>query len=182
MKKLLTITTSFFMISSFAFAQTETGRLMIGGDAQFASAKTSEFDIKTTTVAFNPNVGYFFIDNLAGGLRVEIGSTKVKFDDFEATSTSTSVSPFIRYYFLPLSDNIKLFGDASYGFGSTKDESDGDEEKTDYSGFTISAGPAIFLTENTALEIKAFYNSIKIKDIDGRTNMFGLGVGFQIHL
>ncbi|HEY0680084.1 MAG TPA: hypothetical protein VGD17_17490, partial [Chitinophagaceae bacterium] len=69
--------------------------------------------------------------------------------------------------------------DASYGFGSVKYDGG---DAIGVSQFAIAAGPAIFLTPNTALEITVGYNSSKIEDDDERTNSFQFGVGFQIHL
>lgn len=181
MKKMLILGAACFL-SAAGFAQTEKGKILVGGDASFASSKHSESDLKITTLNFNPNAGYFFMDNLAGGLRLQLGSETTKFGDFKNKSNAVAVAPFVRYYFVPLSEKIKLFGDASYSFGSQKEEAEGEEEKTKYSGFTIAAGPAFFLTENTALELNVFYNSTKIKDVDGRNNIFGVGLGFQIHL
>jgi hypothetical protein len=41
---------------------------MVGGNASFQTSKGEDApdDSRVTTVEFNPNVGYFFIDNLAG--------------------------------------------------------------------------------------------------------------------
>ncbi len=75
---------------------------------------------------------------------------------------------------------LNIFADASYGFGSSKEKG-----STSVSGnyYQIKAGPAFFLTPNTALELALYYKS------DGgdaypsdRRNNFGLSAGFQIHL
>lgn len=182
-----------------ANAQTDKGQWLVGGNASFNTSK-SDFgfvedeeiaDAKTTNLSLNPNAGYFFMNNLAGGLRVNLSSTSTKGEheqgDVKATSSIYTIAPFVRYYFVSLNDNkVKLFGDASYGFGSTKSkiEVDGDEVadgSASVSSFGIAAGPAFFLSPNTALEVTLNYNSTKFEDSDANGS-FGIGVGFQIHL
>lgn len=158
------------------FAQVNKGQWLVGGNVGFNSEKWGDADEnKVTTLTFSPNAGYFFIDKLAGGLRVSFTSEKAKSDD-KAYSTLL-IAPFARYYFLPAAQKVNIFADASYGFGSA-----GSEEKSSVSGFTIAAGPAVFLTPNTALEFTLGYQSLKIEDVDDRRNSFGVNVGFQIHL
>jgi hypothetical protein len=179
MKKLLI---AFSMIASVSTvsAQINKGQWLVGGNAAFTSSK--EGDFKTTTFQFSPNAGYFFINNLAGGLRLSISSEKDKFNSFESTTTTTSIAPFVRYYFLPAAQKTNIFADASYSFGSVKFEEDDQEQKSNVNGFTIAAGPAFFLTPNTALEVTLGYNSSKVEDAEESNGTFLVGVGFQIHL
>lgn len=159
-------------------AQTYRGQVMVGGNASFTSSKfEDDDDSRVTEIAFNPNIGYFFINNLAGGLRVSLESTKFKGDD-EGESVF-SASPFLRYYFLPPAQRVNIFADASFGIGSA-----GGDEKESFNQFAISAGPAIFLTPNTALEFAVGYRSLGGDAFgdDTRYNSIGLNVGFQIHL
>jgi hypothetical protein len=179
MKKLL-IAFSMIVSVSTVSAQINKGQWLVGGNAGFTSSK--EGDFKTTTFQFSPNAGYFFINNLAGGLRLNINSQKEKFNDDEETATTTSIAPFVRYYFLPAAQKVNVFADASYSFGSVKYDDGTNDEKVNVNGFSVSAGPAIFLTPNTALELTLGYNSSKIEDADESTGTFLFGVGFQIHL
>ena len=180
MKKLL-IAFSMIVSVSTVSAQINKGQWLVGGNAGFTSSKDGDY--KTSTVQFSPNVGYFFINNLAGGLRLNVSSEKNKFNDYETTETGTSIAPFVRYYFLPAAQKVNVFADASYSFGSMKYKEEGEEDqKANVNGFTISAGPAIFLTPNTALELTLGYNSSKIEDAEESTGTFLFGVGFQIHL
>jgi hypothetical protein len=142
--------------------QVNKGQWLAGGNVGFNSQKWGDADAnKVSKFTFSPNAGYFFIDQLAGGLRVTFESEKVKSED-KAESTLI-IAPFARYYFLPAAQKVNIFADASYGFGST-----GTEDKASLSGFAFAAGPAIFLTPNTAL--------------DDRRNSFGVNIGFQVHL
>ena len=176
MKKVFMVAIATILIKT-SFSQINQGQWLVGGNAGFASSKNGEF--KTTQISFAPNAGYFFINNFAGGLRVEVESEKEKFGSLDATSTASMISPFVRYYFLPASQKVNVFADASYGFGSMKGE---EGPSTSINGFNIMAGPAVFLSPNTALEVTLGYNSTKIEGAEDRTNTFGFGVGFQIHL
>lgn len=155
------------------FAQVNKGQWLVGGNAGFESSKQGE--AKSTDITFSPKAGYFFASKFAGGLRVDIESTKPKGGD---ASSMVLVAPFLRYYFLPAAEKLNIFADASYGFGSIKqDESNGVNQ------FAISAGPAVFLTPNTALEFALQYRSLGGDAIgDDRRGTFGVNIGFQIHL
>lgn len=160
------------------FAQINQGQWLVGGNAGFNSSKQGDSDDdKETSFTLSPNVGYFFINNLAGGLRVNLQTSKVKSAD--DGSTYFTVAPFARYYFLPTGQKVNVFADASYGFGSMGfgGESDG------VNSFAFAAGPAVFLSPNTALEFTLNYSSLGGDAIgDDRMNNFGVNVGFQIHL
>lgn len=156
------------------FAQVNKGQWLVGGNAGFESHKQGE--VKATQFTVSPNAGYFFIDKFAGGLRVDLSSIKYKGAD---ASSQFLIAPFLRYYFLEAAQKLNIFADASYGFGSVKD----DGESASQNGFAISAGPAVFLTPNTALEFALQYRSMGGDAYgDDNQNTFGFKVGFQIHL
>src|SRR5215213_733735 len=119
MKKFFMVAVATILMQT-GFSQINKGQWLVGGNAGFSSSKIGDF--KTSTIEFAPDAGYFFIDNFAGGLRVSVQSIKIKLDAEDATSSSTSIAPFVRYYFLPASQKVNVFADASYGFGSTKEE------------------------------------------------------------
>lgn len=159
------------------FAQINKGQWLVGGSAGFESGKYGDVDeSKYTSFELSPAAGYFFINNLAGGLRLNVSTTKYKEDD-DAMS-SFSLAPFVRYYFLPAGEKVNILADASYGFGSMKD---GESESFDR--FSFMAGPVVFLSPNTALEFTLGYTSAG-GDAYGedRQNNLGINIGFQIHL
>jgi hypothetical protein len=180
MKKVL-MAAFLLVASSSMYAQINKGQWLVGGNATFQSTKYGDGDAgKNTYFEISPNAGYFFADKLAAGLRASFWSDKDKSDD-DALS-SFSIAPFVRYYFLDPAQKVNVFADASFGFGSV-----GRDDKSSFNEFGIMAGPAIFLTPNTALEFALFYKSAggdayKIGAEDERQNRFGLSVGFQIHL
>lgn len=184
MKKVLFA--AFLLVSSNAiFAQVDQGQWLAGGSAGFNHS--SQGDTKHTTIMVSPDLGYFVINQLAVGLRPEFGymktKTKVGTVTTSGSSTAFTLAPFVRYYFMPSGEKINVFGDASYGFGSSKVKG-GSSVSGNY--YQIKAGPAIFLTPNTALEFAAYYRSWggdAYENAAGdRDNNFGLSIGFQIHL
>ncbi|MBO9682700.1 MAG: porin family protein [Flavisolibacter sp.] len=181
MKKVLFATLLMGSVSA-AFSQSNInkGDWMLGGDAGFSSQKQGDY--KTTSFSLAPNAGYFFINSFAGGLRAQVSSSKSEFGSTESKNSGFSLAPFVRYYFLPATQKVNLFADASFGFGQNKYESGVVDSKSNFTQLGIKAGPAIFLTPATALEIAVGYNSTKIKNVDDRENAFGVNVGFQIHL
>jgi hypothetical protein len=181
MKKVLFATLLMGSVSAaFSQGNINQGDWMLGGDAGFSSQKHGDY--KTTSFGISPNVGYFFINNLAGGLRLETSSEKTKVGSSESKNTGLSLAPFVRYYFLPASQKVNLFADASFAFGKNKDEVGSSEYETKFTQLGIKAGPAIFLTPATALEITLNYNTTKFKDVEDRQNLLGVNVGFQIHI
>lgn len=173
MKKVLFAALTMIAVQSVS-AQINKGQWLVGGSAGFESQKHG--DAKATSITFSPNAGYFFADKFAGGLRVDLQSVKPKGSD---ATTSFAVAPFLRYYFLPAAEKLNILADASYGFGSVK--SGGSSESANM--FAISAGPAVFLSPNTALEFALQYRSWGGDAYgDDRLNSFGVNIGFQIHL
>jgi len=180
--KNLVIATVLVASASIVSAQSNIskGDWLAGGTAGFNHTKMGDY--KTTEIGVSPNVGYFFMNNFAGGLRAGVSSTKEKFGSDETTASGYHVGPFVRYYFLPATQKINIFADASGAFGQDKSETGTGDIKMKYSQFGIMAGPAIFLTPNTALEVALGYTSQKVKDASDASSTIGLNVGFQIHL
>jgi hypothetical protein len=176
--------------------QTEKGYWLIGGSAAFSSTSQTIESNKYTATTFGilPVGGYFIIDNLAVGAGISYlsqssTSTEAAIPNitFSSTTTTSSTSfafaPFIRYYFLPLGKSAKLYGNASFGFGSGSDKNAASSETISTTAWQIAAGPAFFLNKHTALEIALGYgaNSEKENGTQLTQNAFEIEVGFQIH-
>jgi hypothetical protein len=166
--------------AAFSQGNINKGDWMLGGDAGFTSQKQGDY--KTTRFNLSPDAGYFFINNFAGGLRASVSSSKTEYNSTDYKTSGFELAPFVRYYFLPAAQKVNLFADASFGFGQNKTESGSSENKTNFTNLGIKAGPAIFITPATALEITLGFNSTKVKDVDDRENQFGVSFGFQIHI
>jgi opacity protein-like surface antigen len=181
MKKLLCVLAiTVFSVSAMAQGNINKGNILLGGQMGFSSTKVKDQTGSTTSFEFNPNVGYFFANQFAGGIRM--GITTVKHTASSHSYSDILVSPFLRYYFMPASNKVNIFADGSYGFGSQKD---GTSESMNQ--FSIMAGPSIFLNPSVALEIGLGYTSMggdafTYGGKEFRQNTIGLKFGFQIHL
>jgi hypothetical protein len=158
-----------------ATAQTGQGTWLIGGSASFSSTSESGVSGSLSTISLMPKAGYFFADDFAGGLGINLVSQS----ESGSTSSTFQIAPFVRYYFLPLGDNAKLFGNASVGFGS---QSETGSPSVSSTAWQISAGPAFFLNQHTALEAALAYGSDKVSGAPVSENTFSILVGFQIHI
>lgn len=144
---------------------------MMGGSGSFGSFNTTSQGInnKGTYVNLNPNIGYFFIDNLAIGTGAEL-NIQSKFD------TGLGISPYVRYYFLKNEKEINLFSELSYkiskssGVGSVKFET-----------LNLKAGTVYFLNSSVGIEAALNYSNLK-SNYDLHSNNIFLSIGFQIHL
>ena len=186
MKKILLISL-FLAVTSTAFTQINKGQFFIGGKISFESIKeeNSLYDTyQLTNFYISPGTGYFIIDNLAAGLRFDFDTYNSKSDNNETHLNSTTISPFIRYYFLPSAKKVNALIDVGYIYNKEKWSSDLYEGYIDKSkGFNISAGPSIFLTDKIALEFIFGFKYTKSDNYGNtETNTFNSGLGLQIHL
>ncbi len=169
------------------------GNLMIGGSAGLTSAKTDYNDpntlnIKETYRSFAPNIGYFFIKQLAGGVRFNYFSNKEDYPGQQSlTSSSFGFLPFIRYYFLPPAKRTNLFVDGGYLIGFERLTQQGSAPiKDNQRGYTLKGGVSYFIIPSIALEFAVDYSSTKLSDgmngYQDNGNIFSINAGFQIHI
>lgn len=185
--KQFTLISLFLLLSLIGFSQINKGQFLIGGIISFESFKydNSLYGVnKSNTLNIAPNIGYFFCDKLAAGLRLDFASMNSNNQFVETFSKRTSVNPFLRYYFLPKVNKVNALFDAGYVYQKRrfKVNSNG-EPPTKVNGYSVSAGPAIFLNNKIALEFIFGFTHTKANDIGNtRENTFSSGLGFQIHL
>jgi hypothetical protein len=132
---------------------------MIGGSAGFTSFGYKDHD-KTTVVSIDPNLGYFFADDLALGLKVNYYKSNVG-----DSKSQTGLGPFIRYYIAdPIFIQVRL------GLGLNKG-----------SGTLIGAdvGYSLFLNNNVAIEPAVFYDIQHIPGVASNYMEFGVSLGIQ---
>ncbi len=186
-------------------AQTEKGKFLLGGTAQYQSSKTDLDGAKASQLlSIVPNVGYFVSDNVALGTGVGYNWSKTPGASATGQNQSVVVNPFGRYY-ASLNDQFKFFGQVAVplAFGTVKSvDANGDTgSKTGSStsiGAVVSPGFAWFPTKKIGIEF-AFkgisYNKYTVKDaadndIKGAgnetfnvgTNFFTPQIGVQFHL
>lgn len=172
MKKALLFIT-LIALNFASMAQINQNNWMLGGSFAFSSSEV--MDITTKTTLFSPNVGYFFLDKFAGGINGNLSALKVEGEEILSTSM---FGPYVRYYLFKNDSDFNMHFDGSYMFGATK----AGGETFNQDGYELAVTPMVFLNKHTALELRVSYGSVHTEDESERTNTFGLGVGFQIHL
>ncbi|MBE7174302.1 MAG: outer membrane beta-barrel protein [Williamsia sp.] len=189
---------SFLMISAACtFAQISKGQWLVGGSGNFNYSKTDVNNFYndayiSTTLQLSPGAGYFFLNNLAAGLRVNARFTDNHISEGITYDQQLSLSPFMRYYFLPQAQKLNLFVDGAYAFGRSRyrfkqPPANGSSSSTTAgkaSGYSFSAGPVIFLNPGTALEFTVNYTKeygLPDYENSNRVTIMG-GVGLQVHL
>jgi hypothetical protein len=180
LNKMKTIKTLFFATLLFTLttnAQITKGNWMVGGSAYFNSynaknGKGEEIQ-KGTSVNLQPNIGYFFYNNFAGGLSAGYGISKTNND---ASNSGFSVGPFLRYYFLKPEKRVNLLAEVDYYYGKNFD-------RRDFStSYGLKAGPVIYFNSSVGLELLAKYDHNYYSSGADTTNNFQIGLGLQIHL
>jgi len=193
MKKIVTVI-ALALISSGAFAQFNQGRILAGGSLAF-SALTLKSEVNNTTntigkqtnITFNPKVGYFFIDNLAAGLSIDLTGQTTKYEGSSGKDGSTifTVGPFVRYY---LDQGLFFQGQVGFGSATSKNATGNTTTTTKYgaSSWDLGVGYAYFLNDHVAIEPLVYYGmaSRKNKDTDSKSTAGGIGVqiGLQVYL
>ncbi len=185
MKKLLF---SLVAVAGLAFtsqAQTEKGKIMLGGSVGFSSSKVDGANKSDFSFNVIPSAGYFVSNNIAIGTGV--GYTYNKEVSDLNLNQAFKVAPFGRYY-VGLSDQFKFFGQLSVpmSFGNNKIvNADGDTgaktATTTDIGVNIAPGFAFFPTKRIGIEFSVNglgYNHSKIENeitgSEAKRNEFGL--------
>jgi len=193
MKKLLL---SLIAVSALAFstqAQTEKGKIMVGGNVEFNSEKVDGADKSNTTFAIVPSAGYFISENFALGTGIGYQSAKA-FTANTGNSFKTQavvINPFARYY-ANITEQFKFFGQLSVpmSFGNTKTSTDNGDNyyKTNNNnsvGVALSPGFAFFPTKKFGIEFAVngiSYNDNRLENADGDkvsgNKNFNIGANF----
>ena len=164
MKKTILSILIMVIVSLKVQAQTEKGTWILGGGVNFTSDKNNK------SLSLAPSAGYFVMKDVAVGSLVQY-ETKFNKDSY------IYFAPSVKYYFLPLGANVKLFAMGLAGLGSTKDTYG---NKFSFTTWELSAGSAFFLNKSIALEFSMAYAGSKFKGYDEQTG-FSSKVGFNIH-
>lgn len=169
-KLLLALVLSFFAID--CSAQIQKGNWLIGGSANLGITSINKKSNRQTFANIYPEAGYFFLPKLAGGVRVNFDYWKANFQSV----TLTSLSPFVRYYLLPVDNKLNLFVEGSYLWFKSQSSLDGANE------YAVTAGPAFFISSQVALQVALQYKSLGGGMFDKRWASLGFNTGLQLHL
>ncbi|MBS1639190.1 MAG: outer membrane beta-barrel protein [Bacteroidetes bacterium] len=168
-----------------AKSQITKGNWMVGGNAGFITehetSQSLNLDNKTLIIQASPDIGYFFADKFAAGLKMNINSSRTTYTVNGSPSTNRAsaygISPFARYYFLPAkNERVNLFAETDYQYSHSFTTSDSQ------SGILISAGPVIYFNSSVGIEFTLNYQYMSEAKLKPATNAFFVGVGLQVHL
>ncbi len=152
-------------------AITASAQTYIGGELGFW--RNWKNGANQTTVSVNPEIGYNLDENLAIGtlLGYNYNYTQgVKVNAFK-------VAPYARYSFLKL-DNVKLFVDGGFGFGSYKVKDGGSAQNSWEVG--LKPGVMVNLTEKVSFVAHMGFLGYRTADDAIGEDVFGPnGLGFN---
>ncbi|MGN6614669.1 MAG: hypothetical protein ACTHKC_06475 [Candidatus Nitrosocosmicus sp.] len=184
--------TILLILISFTFyhgnSQITKDNWLVGGNGSFLfnNTNTGTNDAKTTTINIAPDIGYFFIDKFAGGLRLSFYNNHIKFigttNNNFTTFSNYNIGPFVRYYFLPVDNPYNILTEISYQFGNEKIETTNSTGNTSTNIISFSAGPVNYFNSSVGIEFLLNYSSTGTTGNKGRANSIGLSIGLQIHL
>lgn len=184
MKKILLTISLVLGAATLMSGQTTKGRVMMSGSTNMSLLTGSSklvYDGKKmdsgsmTNFEFTPQVSYFFIDNLAVGLGIELTVE----DNDGTNTTSIMVGPTARYYFG--GEKLKPFADAALAFGTSKT----DENKFGAFGTKLQGGIAYFFNDHVAFDAAMGYQYMQATHDDDsklkiKNNSFALNLGISI--
>ncbi|HLX65634.1 MAG TPA: outer membrane beta-barrel protein [Puia sp.] len=184
----------------FAKGQTSKNSWLVGGTIGFSSSSEKDGDLsattKSTSFQLSPGGGYFFLDNLAAGIDLNlnlIDEPAPPSGGFSTTATEFTAGPLVRYYF-NVAPNVKLFlhGEATWGSYKVKYTEAGATVESPpsmpISTYLGKAGIAFFLNQKVALEFTAGYESLIEKEeslgenTKYTTGIIQIGLGLQVYL
>ena len=164
------------VFSNHVTAQIKKGQWLVGGNVNWTTTFTSYGD--STVIKIMPDVGYFFLDKLAGGLKIS-HTIVIPSHDSSYSFSYFGFSPFLRYYILPVENTINVFAEVAYGWGGLNYNDFGDISHQ----WSISAGAAFFLNRHVALEAALSYTHTTERiPVNGNPKTLGLNLGFQVYL
>lgn len=181
MKKIIVAASLFLFVFTTANAQITKGNWLMGGNGSYSrSNQTSDFAAeKVTRLNLSPNVGYFFIDKLAGGIRAVFNYEHYKHSFATSRRTTFDFGPFARYYFLHPDKLVNLFSEAAVLINTFKADAIADNT---YAIYSFTGGIAVFLNSSVAIEGGLNYELLSRQPHNTRVKTLAFKVGFQIHL
>lgn len=203
MKKTFLFVLVTLVISLSSYGQISKGTWLIGGTGNFSFTKENGYYLKDTTLnegismKISPIIGYFFMDQLAVGLKPTCTWVKMRFISTTFENDSDLISsnyiwfeagPFARYYFLKSGKPFNILTEISYQYGFQSDgvkrEVNDNVYKSYTNAFSISAGPVIYFNKSVSLELLLGWfqqNRGHKGEYKSSQTGFQAGIGLQIH-
>jgi len=183
MKKITTLTLAILFLAVKSNSQITKGNWLVGGNMSF-SLTNYKSDIGQRNTAFTlqiaPNIGYFFTDKFAIGLKAGINKHGGKATGTSVYSfvTDFNLGPFIRYYFLPVDKQLNILVEGSYQYGFIG----GNTQKTSKNTFAFAVGPVVYFNTSVGLEFLIGYSTSKYVGFAGSNGTIQVGLGLEVHL
>lgn len=181
-RKLITFTV-FFSILNSSYSQVSKGQWLVGGSGRITFTKQGIFSGSRFTLA--PSGGYFLMDKLTVGTRVEFTRSSTKVEGSSVTKEYYwGLQPFARYYLLPKTSLWNPFAEAGGTFRRMTDRGISDEVyKENQLGYSAAGGLAFFLHTKISLESRLSYDYFKVqKSTSDPSNNINVNIGLQVHL
>jgi len=182
MRKIIFIVISFIFLNPKANSQVTKGNWLVGGNASFSMIKNGYS--RDNYLQLSPNIGYFILDKLAAGLKLDFGTIKTNVngsEDFEK-NISFDFGPFVRYYFLPVDKQFNVLVEGSYQHGIEKARSNYVITKYQKNTFSFATGPVIYFNTSVGLEFLIRYTGLKYETTPSYHNNLQFAIGLQVHL
>jgi hypothetical protein len=173
----ISLSITFVILSSISNAQITKRNWMVGGSGTFSKQEQESIagKIKSSRLILTPNIGYFFVDKFAAGIKPSLDFYKNTVNARDDKNTQVGIGPFVRYYFLPVDKIVNLFAEADYRYSSG---SNGYRQNL----YFFSAGPVVYFNTSVGLEFTLNYEIVKRGDAAISAKTIFLGIGLQIHL
>ena len=192
MKTFLLIIISVFSIK-FSSAQLSKKTWLVGGTGLFNSTQYKNGrsagvtpGYKSTTLTLSPNIGYFFVNKFAAGIKASYGHQKLRYlegSNFFTSNTAYNFGPFVRYYFLPANKRFNLLIDGSYQHGIERENAQGSFiEKYTKNTISFAGGPVMYFNPQVGLEFLVGFSNESYNKFSGENNTLQMGLGLQVHL
>lgn len=175
----------FFCLYSFnLFGQTQKGSYVLGGTINVHY----QIEQKYFHLAAIPNIGHFFIDNLAVGVDLVTAWSRQKntFDE-QLEYVSIGATPFVRYYSQLNWKGITPFVEMRYGYEYTRFANLTKEEvgKFYQPNWGGALGIAYFLNPNCALNLIFDYQQSRLKntiEVMAENKTWSTQIGVEVFL
>ncbi len=191
MKTILTLIIILFLKGNIQ-SQITKNNWLVGGSGSFkkTSSPSAGYEkLNYWEFLINANVGYFFADKLATGLRPNITIYRSKKYEIDNTVTigktiEYGLAPFLRYYILKPELPFNIFTEVSLKFAESKAKingttSSGTGDKSNTLGMYL--GAVAFFNSSVGIEFGGGYY-ITNYNSNIQQNDFKVNIGFQIHL
>lgn len=180
MKKVLLFSAILLGLASVSNAQISKGSVLLGGGISAFSSKSenSNAENKSHGFSFRPSLGFVIKENHVLGFTIGYGRGKTKYENPTRTSKDNSYSAGVYYRkYLPLSKSFYLFGEAGFGYYSSKTEDEAatqgyknTQEQTNtglslFPGITYAVGKRFHLEASLNNLVTLYYNKTESKQI-----------------